>query len=309
MSKAVGAQHETDYVVESVFGTTPATPAMTPIRHTGFTLGLTRSAIQSAELRADRQITDLRLGNRSVAGDVSCEFSYGTFDDFLAASLGGTWATGVPIAGTDQLKVGELLPSYTLRRWFSDINVFEVFTGVRFSGMSMSIQPDAIATVTFSCIGKDKANSDISGATKNSATTNSPLTGHEIGTIKEGGVTYAGMTGIDLSLDNGIEAAFELGSSSSGDHTVSQSNVTGTVTAYFTSAALLDKFINETESSLEFTLTDVDGNAVRVLLPRIKFTGGQPDVGGAGAVLLSMPFQALYDTVTGTNLLIERTPV
>ena len=308
MAKAVGAQHEADFVAESVFGTTPTTPAMTPIRHTGFTLGLTKSAIQSAELRADRQISDLRHGNKSVAGDISGEFIYGSFDEFLAAATGGSWATGVPIAGTDQLKVGEVLTSFTIRRWFSDINAYEVFTGVRMGGFSLSVQPDAVASISFNCVGKDKTAVNISGATQNAVDTNSPLTGHEIGTIKEGGVAYAGMTGIELSLANGVESAFELGSDTTGDHIIGRSNVTGTVTAYFTSAALLTKFINETESSLEFTLTDLDGNAVRVFVPRIKYTGGQPDVSGEGAVLLSMPFQALYDTVTGTNLVIERNP-
>ena len=309
MTNSTGAQHEADYVAEVTFGTTPATPTMTPIRHNSLSLALTKDSLQSDELRADRQIADFRHGNKQVSGDIASELTYGAFDDLLAAALGGTWATGVPSAGTDQLKVGETLTSFTVRRHFSDISLYEVFTGVRFSGLSISIQPNQIATISLSCNGKDMTTSNIAGATQNAANTNTPFSGHEAGTIKEGGTTYAGITGIELSLENGLESAFELGSDTTGEHIIGRSNVTGTVTAYFSDQTLMNKFINETESSIEFTMTDPAGNTLRFVIPRVKYTGGQPDVSGEGGVLLSMPFQALYDTTTSTNFFIERNPV
>ena len=83
MTIATGSRHDMAYVVESVFGTTPTTPTFTPIRHTGTTIGLSKDAIESEELRQDRQIANYRHGNKSVAGDVNIELSYGTFDDLL----------------------------------------------------------------------------------------------------------------------------------------------------------------------------------------------------------------------------------
>ena len=309
MTNATGAQHEIDYIPEVTFGTTPATPAMTLIRHTGTTLALAKETLQSEEVRSDRQIADFRHGNKSVGGDISGELIYGAYDDLLEATLGGTWTVDTPTAGTDQLKVGETLTSFTMRRFFSDITQYEVFTGVRFSGLSISIQPNQIATISLSCNGKDMTTSNIAGATQNAANTNTPFSGHEAGTIKEGGTTYAGITGIELSLENGLESAFELGSDTTGEHIIGRSNVTGTVTAYFSDQTLMNKFINETESSIEFTMTDPAGNTLRFVIPRVKYTGGQPDVSGEGGVLLSMPFQALYDTTTSTNFFIERNPV
>jgi hypothetical protein len=82
------------------FGTTPTTPVLKPIRHTGTTLGLSKDAIESEELRQDRQVANFRHGNKSVAGDVNVELSYGTFDDLIEATLAGTWATDVLKAGT-----------------------------------------------------------------------------------------------------------------------------------------------------------------------------------------------------------------
>jgi hypothetical protein len=309
MTRANGAQHEADYIAEVTFGTTPATPAMTLIRHSGMSLALTKDSLQSDEVRSDRQIADFRHGNRTVGGDISAELTYGEQDDFLEAALGGTWAVDTPSAGIDQLKVGETLTSFTIRRFFSDITQYEVFTGVRFSGLAISVQPNQISTITFTCNGQDMSTTNLTGATQNPANTNTPFSGHEAGDIKEGGITYAGITGIELALDNGLESAFELGSDTTGDHIIGRSNVTGTVTAYFENSTLLDKFLNETESSIEFTQTDLDGNTLRFVVPKIKYTGGQPDVSGEGAILLSLPFQGLYDATTSTNFYIERNPV
>ena len=85
-----------------------------------------------------------------------------------------------------------------------------------------------------------------------------------------------------------------------------KSNVTGQVTAYFENSILMDKFINETASSLSFELQDPAGNGYTFLLPNIKYTGGQPDVSGEGPITLAMPFQALYDSTVGTNIKITR---
>ena len=70
MTIATGSRHDMAYVAESTFGTTPTTPVFTPIRHNGTTLGLSKDAIESEELREDRQVAHYRHGNKSVSGDV-----------------------------------------------------------------------------------------------------------------------------------------------------------------------------------------------------------------------------------------------
>lgn len=309
MANATGAQHEADYIAEVTFGTTPSTPAMTLIRHNSMSLGLSKESLQSDEIRSDRQIADFRHGNKAVGGDIGAELTYGEQDDFLEAALGGTWTVDTPSAGIDQLKVGEDLGSFTIRRFFSDITQYQVFTGVRFSSVAISIQPNQISTITFSTNGKDMSTTNLVSATQNTANTNTPFSGHEATTIEEGGSAITGVTGIEINLDNGVESAFELGTDTTGEHIIGRSNVTGTLNAYFADQSLLDKFVAETESSVDVTLTDLDGNTLRIFIPRIKYTGGQPDVSGEGAIIIPLPFQALYDVTTDTNLLIERNPV
>jgi len=85
------------YIEEVTWGTTPGTPTLATIRHTGESLGLNYSSIQTAEIRADRQVTDLIRSGLNAAGGFNFELSYGAFDDFMEGALWGDW---VGVGGT-----------------------------------------------------------------------------------------------------------------------------------------------------------------------------------------------------------------
>lgn len=300
MTIATGSRHDMAYVVESVFGTTPTTPTFTPIRHTGTTIGLSKDAIESEELRQDRQIANYRHGNKSVAGDVNIELSYGTFDDLLEATLAGTWATDVLIAGTTRR-------SYTVERHHTDIGKYLRSTGCSFNALSLSVAPNSMVTGSFSVIGKafSVASTAISGSTYSAETTTAPFDSFT-GSITEGGSSIAVVTSIDLSIDNGMEALYVVGSDETLLPSIGKSTVTGSITAYFEDATLIDKFIAETASSLSFVLTDQAGNSYTVDLPNIKYNSGNPEVGGPGAITVTLDFVALYDSSTGSQIEITR---
>ncbi len=310
---ADGSRHSMRFVLESTYGVTPATPAFDIVRHTGTTLGLSKEALQSEEIRDDRQIADFRHGARQVGGDISIELSYGSFDKILGALLGGTWSADTPALGTDQLKAGTTRRSFTVERYFGDIltadKPFHRFTGVEFNTLQLQINANAMITGTIGVVGKDMVTDTVivTGATYNPATTTSPLDSFT-GTLNENGTPIAVITEIQLNLDNGLDPRFVVGSKTTLRPSIGRSNVSGQITAYFENSLLLEKFINETESDIEFNLPDGAGNNLKVILPRIKYNGGQPDVQGEGPITLSMPFQALLDSTTNTNIIIERTP-
>lgn len=390
---ANGSRHAMRLVPEVTHGTTPDTPAFKPIRHTGTTLGLSKEALQSEEIRDDRQIADFRHGAFQTAGDINVELSYGSADEMLEAVMCGTWApkatktattisaaaadnsfndsgngfvtagfevgdeivvtgfTGdvanniasgvitavtaakITIGGTDgdvivddaagesvtistikqRLKAGTTRRSFTVERFFGDLETaqkpYHRFTGVEFNTLALSVAANAMITATFGVLGKNFATAEtaIAGATLAAATTTSPLDSFT-GALNENGSLIAVITEISLNLENGLEARYVVGSKASIRPSIGRSNVSGTITAYFEDSVLLDKFVNETESDITFTLPDGAGNVMTFTLPRIKYNGGQPDVQGEGPITLSMPFQALLDSTTGTNLIIDRMP-
>lgn len=86
-------------VKETVWGTTPVTPALIPIRYTGETLDDGITTEKSKEIRADRMVADLIITDAAVSGDFNMEFSYGSFDDFLESALMSSWDAPVLITG------------------------------------------------------------------------------------------------------------------------------------------------------------------------------------------------------------------
>lgn len=89
---ASGALHSTRYILESVWGTTPSSPAFSTGRFTSNTLNTTKDGLKSAEMRSDRQVQDLSHGAWQTGGDLGFDMSYGSFDALFEACLGGTWA-------------------------------------------------------------------------------------------------------------------------------------------------------------------------------------------------------------------------
>jgi hypothetical protein len=301
MTIANGSRHSMAYTLESVYGTTPTSPVFKMIRHNGTTLALSKSIYTSAELRSDRQITDMRHGTKKIGGNITSEFSGEAFDDLIQAAMGGTWTTGV-------LKAGTTRRSFTIERDFADIGQYLRYTGVELDGFDIDVKAEGIVPIVFNVVGMDQSSGTaiLSGATYTPAPTNSPYDGFS-GTIKEGGSVIAVLTEVKCTLANNLAAIYVVGSAETLEPSIGKSTVTGTVTAYFQDTTMLNKFVNETESSIEFTLTD-GTNSYDILLPRVKYTGAPPNVSSDKPITLAMPFSALLDSVTGTNIEITRTP-
>jgi hypothetical protein len=307
---ASGSRHAMRYTREVVRGTTPATPAMKTIRHTGTTLGKSRETLESQELRDDRNVTDVRGGTFNVAGNINFELSFGTFDELLEAALMGTWAIDAPVAGTDRLGNGVIRRYHTIERYFADIadKPYHRFVGCEIDTFDLQVNANAMVTGAFGILGKDLGLTAgvFAGATYPAASTTSPLDSFT-GTLKEGGVDIAVVTEISLSLKNGLAPRYVVGQKASILPSVGRSNLTGNLTVLFEDSVMLEKFLDETETELEFSLPDAAGNNMRFWIPRLKYMGGQPDVDGEGDIPLSLPFQALYDSVEGSNIYIDRT--
>lgn len=300
MALASGASVGLSYVAETTRGTTPATPTMKALRATSRNINLTKNMLESAEVDPTRQTRDIRHGFNQVQGSVGFELGLETYDDWLAAALGGTWVG-------DVLKVGNVLQTFTVERRFTDIGQYQVFRGVAVNTMSLTISPEAVVGGTFELIGmRGEPMSPTSLGEPTPAPTNSPFASFD-GSLKEGGTEIAVVTSLELQINNNRSLQGVVGSKFSPDVFEGTCQITGTLSAFFESAALLDKFTSEIESSLEVTLTDINGaGSMSLLLPRIKYTGGSIELPQSGPITVSMPFTALYDSTAETSIQITR---
>jgi hypothetical protein len=221
----------------------------------------------------------------------------------LEAALCGTWTT-------DVLKAGTTRRSFTFERKFGDLATPEYhrYTGCEVNSMALSVSPNAMVGLTFSVIGKDLTTNttQVASSTYSADAGNSPFDSFT-GSINEGGSSIATVTALEMTLENGIEPLFSVGSQTTNRPAIGKSRVTGTLTTYFESKALYEKFLNETSSNIALTLTDLAGNDYLIELGNVKYNSGQPDVSGEGAITIAMEFVGLYDSSDASNIVITRT--
>ena len=300
MAIAVGSRRQLIYVAESTLGTTPATPVCKVLRNTGGNgIQLNRDTLQSNEMRSDRAIADVKYGNKKPALTVPFEFSAESYDDLLESALFETWETNV-------LKQGVKLQSFTIEEGHTDIGQYQVLTGAVVNSLSLSVRVNSIVTGSFALIGKNASEySDTSiDSTPDPASTKTPFDSYT-GSLKEGVNTIAVVTGIDLTLNNNIEQLFALYNDAPYDIAPGRAQVSGNVSLYFESASLINKYINDTATSLEFTLQDGAGNSYTFLIPRVKFSGYDKAI-SENQIVITLPFQGLYDSTEKTALKVTR---
>ena len=287
------------YYVEEVAGAVPATPAWKPIRFVSAGLTPNINQIDTAEMNQYRQQQASRGGTYSVAGDIAVELSFSSFDDLIQAAMQGTWTANV-------LKIGKVERSFAILERHTDIGVDYVYHGCRVSTMAISSPLNAPVGVTFSMMGTkaDKYTIPVGStyiaatATDTMITTNLALT--------EGGVSVAYATEWSVSLDNGMEALFALGSREAFDISNGVAVVTGSMSAYLVDAVLWDKVLDETSTSHVIEFTE-GADSYTLELPKVRYTQGQKQTSGPGAIIPQYTVSAGYDDVLATTMMITRT--
>ena len=286
---ASGGYHGLYSIPELVYGVTPSNPDWDVFRHTDCSLDLKRDKFESKELRSDRARVDVRLGTYKVGGDVGFELSYGAFDEYLEAFLGGTWTNNVLTQGITQR-------SFSIMRRFTDITQYEVFTGCCPSKLTLNITPNGMVTGKMSFIGSNMTTSLPAGSTYNAASANTPMDCFS-SSILEGGTAFGLASAITLDLNNGLEASMVVGSKYAVGISWGRATLTGKLTAFFQDLTMFNKFLNETASSLQF-YTRSGTQAIEWLLGNVKYTTAGNPVTDEKPIKLDMSFEGLHSTLS-----------
>ena len=307
MAFAQGSRSSLSYIVESVFGTTPA-GNFTNLPFSTHSLNLTKDRVTGNDIQADRMPRVDRHGNRQVGGDIVVDLRDGDYDLFLEAAMLSTWDT-TPAAAPDVLKVGTTPKFFSIEDYAADIDQARLFTGMTVSTMGISLAPNQMVTTTFGMVGKDMTIS-ATEKTQDAASGAQPFDAYS-GDLAIGNVgassAVAIVTGLDFTLTNSFAPTFVIGDDSAPSLEYGQAVVEGTLTAYFEDAALINRFLNEVESELVVSVNDpTAGNPYTFTFPKIKINSADVGVDGPTSRMINMSFVSLYDTTEGTNLKIER---
>jgi len=300
MAFAQGSRSSLSFIVESTFGTTPA-GNFTNLPFSTHSLNLTKDRVAGTDIQADRMPRVDRHGNRQAAGDIVADLRDADYDAFLESAMLSTWSTNV-------LKVGTTPKFFSIEDYAADIDQARLFTGMTVSTMGISLAPNQMVTATYGMVGKDMTIS-ATQKTQNAASGAAPFDAYS-GTLAIGNVngtpsTSAIVTGMDFTLTNSFAPTFVIGSDSAPQLEVGRAEVEGTISAYFEDAALINRFLNETETELEVTVGD-GSNTMKFAFPRAKINSADVGVDGPTSRVISMSFVALYNTTDASNLVITR---
>ena len=299
MAFAQGSRSSLSYIVESTFGTTPA-GNFTNLPFSTHSLNLAKDRVAGNDIQSDRMPRVDRHGNRQVGGDIAVDLRDADYDEFLEAAMLNTWSTNV-------LKVGTTPKFFSIEDYAADIDQARLFTGMTVNTMGVSLAPNQMVTTTFGMVGKDMT-IGATEKTQDAASGASPFDAYSgdlsIGDVGAGSAS-AIVTGLDFTLTNGYAPTFVVGDDSAPSLEFGRAEVEGTLSAYFEDAALINRFLNETETEIEVSVGD-GSNTMTFLFPRVKINSADVGVDGPTSRVISMSFVALYDTTEATNLKITR---
>jgi len=301
MAFAQGSRSSLAFVVENSFGSTPTSPAMRELPFTSHSLNLTKQTVEGNDIQSDRIPRVNRHGNRQAGGDISFDLRETDYDEILESAFFSSFNT------SGVMKVGTTEKFLTIEDRAEDIGQFKQFTGMSVSQLQVNIAPNQMVQCTATMIGQDMVLAQTELGSPSAASGNPPFDSFT-GTINEGGSTIAIVSQLQFSINNSQQPTFVVGQSFTPQLEFGRAVVEGTLTAYFEDNTLYDKFINETESSIEVTVTDAaSGGDYTFLFPAVKYNGGDVGVQDPQSRLISLPFVAIYDSTEATNLKLTKT--
>ena len=118
-----GTAKQVGYKKETTFGVLAGTTSAKLLRRVTANFNLTKETYESAEIRTDRQVADMRHGVRSADGTLNGELSSASYADFMGSVVGKDFVT-VTLGSAVQTTVTAVGSVYTLVRatgsWLTD---------------------------------------------------------------------------------------------------------------------------------------------------------------------------------------------
>lgn len=305
MPFASGAEVRVAYVAEATFGTVPATPAFKTVRATNGGLRTTKATGTSDERRADRNVSDEYMLGKDSAGSYDFELSYGTFDDFFEAALGGTWTTNV-------LKNGVTKKSFTIEETIElgATDAFSRFRGAMVNGFTLDITAREAITGSMDIMAVEEqlATAIVTGATYAAATTSPVLTASaHVGTVTFGAFASPKIRRISLDVTNNLRTRPTIGTLFSQEFGTGRFDVTGTIECYFEDQAIYTAVMNHDTAAISVTVGATTANKYTILIPKAQLGDGDRVIGGTDDdIMVAIPFRGVFDTATAASLQITR---
>lgn len=226
----------------------------------------------------------------------------------VVASQSGRLTTetaSIDISSCDYYDVGTDRQTFSILTHYADADdgagEYHLYTGCEITGYSFDVSANANVTGSFTVIGRGYSPDAAlpSGSTFN-AKSESEIFAFVDGRIYQDNAALGLITSASINLDNAAQAQFAIGSDDAAFIERGRANTTLSLSSFFVDSTLLNKFVNEDESTVVILLDGNDG-VMAFVCPRVVFTTGTPDVSGEASIVQNFDVQALKP-ITGSDV-------
>jgi hypothetical protein len=310
MAFAQGARTRLSVAAEAGFGVLPSSPAFSTLPYRSHSLDLTKERVQGGDILSDRMAFVDRHGNRSVTGSIEVDLRRGDYDLLLESAFFNTFDTN------DHLTIGTTPRYLRLEDAALDITQFRQFSGCLVNTATFNIAPSQMVQTTFDIVGRNMVQAGTTLGAPAAPDGYEPFDSFN-GSLLEGGIGTADglciVSALTFSVANDVTPAHVILCEGNADQAAQMqfgmATVEGTMTIYYEDADLINKFLNETETSLSVTVDDPSGaNGYTFYMPRVKYNGAAVPVANMQSRFIELPFVALKgDGGTPFSLRLTRT--
>lgn len=297
----------------NVVGTNGAATGTATFTTTGvsFSAGTPFSAVESGQYI--RVAGASNTGNNGVFQAVGI-LGTGTGIQFASGTFTAETGTANVVVYGARFKNGTTKISHSVERLNNDLTGarYEAFRGMVVNQWDLDWKPGSIVDQSYTFMGKDAL--PMSTGTALPGTTTASLTNpivnavSNISTILEGGVALSNTycKGLKLSLNNNVEMLKAIGNLGAVDFRLGEFNVQLQMQLYLADATYYNKFINNTNTSWSWRVTDAVGNIYVMTLPSMDYSAAKrPNPGRNNAIILDLTAEGLEDA-SGRVLIIDR---
>jgi len=291
------------FIEEVTWGTLQTGVTWQAIRLTGESLSESKQRNRPAEINSSGVVSHAITTQVGVEGAINFALSADTFDKFLEGAVNGAFATNTLVN-----EVPPELSSFSIQKKLNSAgSLWLRYTGCYVTGFTLNASVGNFVEGSFSFLAKEQTS-----ATTNAAST---ITAAPTQRVID---TVAGVSAIDVDdvtfttpiqsiqlnvTKEGARQQFAIGSSSAAGLGRGTLNVTGSVVMYFKDFTMFDKYKNEVDIKLEFTLTDSDDDGYRFTLPVVSLMNPNIVAGGPDQDIMA-EFQ-LEGAPDGSGVIIQ----
>lgn len=205
--------------------------------------------------------------------------------------------------------------SSTIETRFFDVQQSFITNGLRAGGVTLTISSNAIITGQIKIEGRETDRQsaallsnpatytvlDANSCENVSATAN-------VGALQSNGVPLTtAIKSLELSIEGNLRQQQAVGNKFPVGIAAGRLNITGKLDAYFADGLMFDHFLNHDTVSLQFPITDVDGNTYYFTIPAFKVDADPISPTGIDQdVMEQMTFTAFRDGATKCMVQIDR---